>query len=107
LVVALSPVCISAEVELALVIDGNTAVVPVPEVIAGVGRVVADRVADVEIMLPYWLTVAFVMLKNVLVEKGAVSFTRNSMRLNLLSKARSNVDPLSLPSTVTFQLYDC
>jgi hypothetical protein len=76
LVVALSPVCIGAEVGLALVIDDNTAVVPVPEVKAELGGVVADKVADVEIMLPYWLTVAFVMLKNVLVEKGAVSFTQ-------------------------------
>jgi hypothetical protein len=72
LAVALSPVGIGAEVGLALVIDGNIAVVPLPEVKAELGRVVADKVADVEIMLPYWLTVAFVMLKNVLIAEGAV-----------------------------------
>lgn len=71
-----------------------------------VERRVTDEDADVEIMLPYWFTVAFEMLKNALVARGAVAFTWNSMKLNWLLKARSNFEPPSLPSVVIFQLYE-
>lgn len=62
---------------------------------------------DVEIMLPYWSVVEFVMLKNVLEATGLVPFVLNNWRLNWLFFARSNFEPPSLPSMVTFQLYDC
>jgi hypothetical protein len=62
---------------------------------------------DVEMVLPYWSAVEFVMLKNVLKATGLVPFVLNNWKLNWLSFAMSNFEPPSLPSIVTFQLYDC
>jgi hypothetical protein len=71
-------------------------------------EVVPGKDADipvVEMILPYWSTSAFVMLKNALAAKAAVPFALKGSKLNWLVKARSKFQPPSLPSIVTFQLY--
>jgi hypothetical protein len=61
---------------------------------------------DFEIVLPCRSTVPFDMLKDELMARGVVLFFWKIMKLKMLLKARSNFDPPSLPSVVTFQLYE-
>lgn len=92
LVVVPSPVCADSELGLALVLVGLLLMVEgelgswvadeneelgsrVADENEELGRRVVDKDADVEMILPFWSTVAFEMLKNELKASGVVLFT--------------------------------